>query len=185
MSGSAKCIFCGTQNGNQDRYCRLCRSPLGDAAGSWKAPQGASLPGTPRGLPAMLLAGVLVLLLGGGVFAARGMIDSAHQGSTGVPAAATTAPTATHAATARPAGAATPSPARAGSTPHATRPVHTATSRVREESCATSPNEHGAAGQAGKAGQHGSAGDSGKAGQNGNQSNSGQGLEVGQSCGTP
>jgi hypothetical protein len=28
MGRSAQCIFCGTDNGAEDRFCRLCRSPL-------------------------------------------------------------------------------------------------------------------------------------------------------------
>ena len=166
MSGSVKCIFCGTQSGARDRYCSLCRSALGDPGGPWKPPTGFVAPGTPRGILSVPVAIALVLVLSAGAFAAQGILNAANsRPQPGVPVAplvnATPAP--------RPTASAHGTSSKAGR-PTAT-PAH-GSGTSGSDACGTSAGDHGKAGVSGKAGDHGKAGDSG------------QGLAIGKNCGT-
>ncbi len=73
MGAPLHCIFCGTANGPGDRFCRLCRSPLGSLTEP-AAP--APVPAHPSSVrshaAAILIATGMVLVASATAFAARG-----------------------------------------------------------------------------------------------------------------
>ncbi len=124
MGAPLHCIFCGTANRSGDRYCRLCRSPLGSGPGSGGPDLGpATHAGSSVPASAVLIALGLVLAASAMAFAARGPIlglvshaSSPGGGTVTVPAA--------------PAQVPTPSPAHLAPRPVPTpSPAHGLTSR--------------------------------------------------------
>ncbi len=75
MGAPLHCIFCGTANGAGDRFCRLCRSPLGSLAEpAAPAPAPAHQSGMRSHAAAILVAAGMVLVASATAFAARGPI---------------------------------------------------------------------------------------------------------------
>lgn len=73
MGAPLHCIFCGTANGPGDRFCRLCRSPLGSLTeAAPPTPASARHSGVRSHAAAILIAAGMVLAASATAFAARG-----------------------------------------------------------------------------------------------------------------
>ena len=77
MGAPLHCIFCGTANGPGDRFCRLCRQPLGSpteplAPAAAPARPSSMRSGVRNHAAALLVAAGMVLAASATAFAARG-----------------------------------------------------------------------------------------------------------------